>query len=39
MLELARGGADFKGVVSFHGGLDTPDPDDAKKYPLQEFWC
>jgi dienelactone hydrolase len=31
VLELARGGADLVGVVSFHGGLDTPDPKDAKK--------
>lgn len=30
VLELARSGADVKGVVSFHGGLDTPTPDDAK---------
>lgn len=30
VLELARSGADVKGVVSFHGGLDTPDPADAK---------
>jgi len=30
-LELARSGADIKGAVSFHGGLDTPDPADAKK--------
>jgi dienelactone hydrolase len=30
-LELARGGADLKGVVSFHGALDTPDPADAKR--------
>jgi dienelactone hydrolase len=29
-LELARSGADLKGVVSFHGGLDTPTPADAK---------
>ena len=29
-LELARSGADLKGVVSFHGGLDTPTPEDAK---------
>jgi dienelactone hydrolase len=29
-LELARSGADIKGVVSFHGGLDTQNPDDAK---------
>lgn len=30
ILELARGGADIKGVVSFHGGLNTPTPADAK---------
>ncbi len=29
-LELARSGADVKGVVSFHGGLGTPTPQDAK---------
>lgn len=30
-LELARSGANLKGTVSFHGGLDTPDPADARK--------
>ena len=30
VLELARDGADIKGVVSFHGGLSTPAPQDAK---------
>ncbi|HES58011.1 MAG TPA: dienelactone hydrolase family protein, partial [Firmicutes bacterium] len=30
VLELARGGADVGGVVSFHGNLDTPDPADAQ---------
>ena len=30
VLELARSGAAVKGTVSFHGGLDTPTPDDAK---------
>jgi dienelactone hydrolase len=30
VLEMARGGADLLGVVSFHGGLDTPNPGDAK---------
>jgi dienelactone hydrolase len=30
-LELARAGADVKSVVSFHGGLDSPHPDDGKK--------
>mgnify|MGYP001278424289 CR=1 FL=1 len=29
-LELARSGAEMKGVVSFHGGLDSPTPQDAK---------
>lgn len=29
-LELARSGADVLGIVSFHGGLDTPAPADAK---------
>ncbi|MGD0337630.1 MAG: dienelactone hydrolase family protein [Bacteroidota bacterium] len=29
-LELARSGADIAGVVSFHGGLATPNTDDAK---------
>ena len=29
-LELARGGADVKGVVTFHGGLSNPNPADAK---------
>jgi dienelactone hydrolase len=30
ILELARAGANLKGFISFHGGLDTPTPDDAK---------
>lgn len=30
-LELARSGADILGAVSFHGGLDTPNPKDAEK--------
>jgi len=30
VLELARSGADIKGVTSFHGNLDTPDPSHAK---------
>jgi dienelactone hydrolase len=30
VLEMARSGADLKGVVSFHGNLDTPNPDDTK---------
>jgi len=30
VLELARSGADVAGVVSFHGGLDSPNPGDGK---------
>lgn len=30
VLELARSGANIQGVVSFHGNLDTPNPEDAK---------
>ena len=30
VLELARSGANIGGVVSFHGGLDAPNPDDGK---------
>jgi dienelactone hydrolase len=30
VLELARSGAMLNGVVSFHGGLDAPSPDDGK---------
>lgn len=29
-LELARSGADVAGAVSFHGTLNTPNPDDAR---------
>ena len=30
VLEMARSGAELVGVVSFHGGLNTPSPGDAK---------
>ena len=30
VLELARSGADVAGVVTFHGGLDSPTPADGK---------
>lgn len=30
VLELARSGAEVKGVVSFHGGLDSPSPADGR---------
>lgn len=29
-IEAARSGAHFKGVVSFHGGLDSPAPEDGR---------
>lgn len=31
VIELARSGASLKGVVSFHGGLDSPEPALGKK--------
>jgi len=31
VLELARSGANVAGVVSFHGGLDSPTPEDARQ--------
>ncbi len=31
VIELARSGADIAGVVSFHGGLDSPHPEEGKK--------
>jgi dienelactone hydrolase len=39
VLELARSGADLKGVVSFHGNLDTPNPDDAKNIKARVLVC
>lgn len=30
VLELARSGADVSGAASFHGNLDTPNPEDAR---------
>jgi dienelactone hydrolase len=30
VIELARSGADIAGVVSFHGGLDSPKPGDGR---------
>jgi dienelactone hydrolase len=35
VLELARSGANVNGVVSFHGGLDTPNPADARNIRAQ----
>ena len=39
VLELARSGADIAGVVSFHGGLDAPDPDDGKNIKCKVLVC
>jgi len=38
-LELARSGADIAGVVSFHGNLDTPNPEDAKNIKAKVLIC
>lgn len=38
-LELARSGADLAGVVSFHGSLDTPNPQDAKRIRAKLLVC
>jgi len=38
-LELARSGANIKGVVSFHGNLDTPDPAIAKNIRCKILVC
>ncbi|HEX2869140.1 MAG TPA: dienelactone hydrolase family protein [Ignavibacteriales bacterium] len=38
-LELARSGADIKGVVGFHTSLDTPRPDDAKNIKAKILIC
>jgi dienelactone hydrolase len=39
VLELARDGADVKGVVSFHGGLGSPTPQDAKNIKGEVLVC
>lgn len=38
-LELARSGADIKGVVSFHGALNTPNPADANNIKCKVLVC
>ena len=38
-LELARSGADIDAVVSFHGNLDTPTPQDAKNIKAKILVC
>jgi len=39
VLELARSGADVQGTVSFHGGLGSPTPDDAKNIKGKVLVC
>lgn len=39
VLELARSGADIKGGVSFHGGLDSPNPEDGKNIRAKLLIC
>lgn len=39
VLELARSGADIAGVVSFHGGLDSPSPDDGRNVTAKVLAC
>ena len=39
VLELARSGADINGVVSFHGGLDSPKPADGAKIKAKLLIC
>jgi dienelactone hydrolase len=39
VLELARSGADLNGVVSFHGGLDSPAPADGKNIRCKVLIC
>ena len=38
-LELARGGAALVGTVSFHGGLSSPQPDDARNIRGKVLIC
>lgn len=39
VIELARSGADVAGVVSFHGGLDSPKPEDGKHIKCKVLAC
>lgn len=39
VLELARSGAQLNGVVSFHGGLDSPAPADGKNIKCKVLVC
>ena len=39
VLELVRSGADVDGVVSFHGGLDSPSPEDGRNIQAKILIC
>jgi len=39
VIELARSGADLNGIVSFHGGLDSPTPADGKNIKCKLLVC
>ena len=39
VIELARSGAALSGVVSFHGGLDSPKPEDGKNIKCKMLAC
>ena len=39
VIELGRSGADIQGIVSFHGGLDSPTPADGKNIKCELLVC
>ena len=39
VIELARSGAELNGIVSFHGGLDSPTPADGKNIKCAVLVC
>ncbi len=39
VIELARSGAELNGIVSFHGGLDSPAPADGKNIKCKVLIC
>ena len=39
VIELARSGANIAGIVSFHGGLDSPTPADGKNVKCKVLVC
>ena len=39
VIELARSGAELNGIVSFHGGLDSPTPADGRNIKCKVLVC